>query len=111
MRERRNRRRPRPARQCPGGLGREALERMCFRNLLANPEERVFFKDLDSRFLLVSTGFLLEAANGRSLDEVIGKSDFDLFSDEHALAAYEDEQRIIQYRRGPGGQGRARDLP
>ncbi|MGP8208531.1 MAG: diguanylate cyclase domain-containing protein, partial [Acidimicrobiales bacterium] len=74
---------------------RHVLERMCFRNLLANAEERVFFKDLDSRFLLVSTGFLMEAANGRSLDEVIGKSDFDLFSDEHAIAAFEDEQRII----------------
>ncbi len=69
---------------------------MCFRNLLANPEERVFFKDLDSRFLLVSTGFLLEQANGRTLDEVIGKSDFDLFSDEHAVAAFEDERRIIR---------------
>jgi diguanylate cyclase (GGDEF)-like protein/PAS domain S-box-containing protein len=76
-------------------LDRHVLERMCFRNLLANPEERVFFKDIQSKFLLVSAGFLLEAAGGRSLDEVIGKSDFDLFSDEHAIAAFEDEQRII----------------
>jgi diguanylate cyclase (GGDEF)-like protein/PAS domain S-box-containing protein len=77
-------------------LDRHVLERMCFRNLLANPEERVFFKDLDSRFLLVSTGFLLEEANGRTLDEVVGRSDFDLFSDEHAVAAYEDERRVIR---------------
>ncbi len=74
---------------------RRALAQMCFRNLLANPEERVFFKDLDSRFLLASAGFLLDQAQGCSLDEVIGKSDFDLFSDEHAIAAYQDEQRII----------------
>ena len=74
---------------------RRALAQMCFRNLLANPQERVFFKDLDSRFLLVSAGFLLDQAQGCSLDEVIGKSDFDLFSDEHAIAAYQDEQRII----------------
>ncbi len=74
---------------------RRALDRMCFRNLLANPQERVFFKDLDSRFLLVSAGFLLDQAQGCSLDEVIGKSDFDLFSDEHAVAAYQDEQRVI----------------
>jgi diguanylate cyclase (GGDEF)-like protein/PAS domain S-box-containing protein len=78
------------------GWDDEALERMCVRNLLANPEERVFFKDLDSRFLLVSSGFLLKAANGRTLEEVVGKSDFDLFSDEHALAAYEDERQIIR---------------
>ena len=76
-------------------LDRHVLERMCIRNLLANPEERVFFKDLESRFLLVSAGFLLDQAHGCSLDDVIGKSDFDLFSDEHAIAAFEDEQRII----------------
>jgi diguanylate cyclase (GGDEF)-like protein/PAS domain S-box-containing protein len=73
-----------------------ALERMCMRNLLANPEERVFFKDLESRFLLVSTGWLLGQGHGCSLDDVIGKSDFDFFSDEHAMAAFEDEQRVIR---------------
>ena len=36
------------------------------RNLLANPEERVFFKDLESRFVLVSAGFLLDQAPGYS---------------------------------------------
>ena len=35
-------------------LSREELERICIRNLLGAREERVFFKDLDSRFLLVS---------------------------------------------------------
>ncbi|MGA3219490.1 MAG: diguanylate cyclase, partial [Acidimicrobiales bacterium] len=77
-------------------LDRHVLERMCMRNLMANPEERLYFKDLESRFLLVSAGFLLDQAQGYSLDEVIGKSDFDLFSDEHAVAAFEDEQRIIR---------------
>jgi diguanylate cyclase (GGDEF)-like protein len=65
------------------------------RNLLANPEERVFFKDRDSRFLLVSAGFLASLAHGRPLDEVIGKTDFDIFSRPHALAALEDEQRVM----------------
>ncbi len=72
------------------------LERMCMRNLMANPEERLYFKDLESRFLLVSAGFLLDQAQGYRLDQVIGKSDFDLFSDEHAVAAFEDEQLIIR---------------
>jgi PAS domain S-box-containing protein len=76
-------------------LDRQVLERMCFRNLLATPGERVFFKDLESRFLLVSDSFLLDQAHSCSMDDVIGKSDFDFFSDEHALAAFEDEQRII----------------
>ena len=66
------------------------------RNLLANPEERVFFKDRESRFLLVSAGFLPGIAQGRSLEEVIGKTDFDLFSRPHAAVAFEDEQRVLR---------------
>ena len=69
---------------------------MCMRNLLAYPEERVFFKDRDSRFLLVSVGFLASLAHGRPLDEVIGKTDFDIFSRTHAVAAFEDEKRVIE---------------
>ena len=65
------------------------------RNLLATREERVFFKDLQSRFLLVSDGWLDAFGGGRSLEDVIGKTDFDVFSSPHALSAYEDEQRII----------------
>jgi two-component system, sensor histidine kinase and response regulator len=75
---------------------REEIERLCMFNLLANPEERVFFKDLQSRFLLVSAGYLAALAHGRSLDEVIGKTDFDIFSRPHAVAAFEDEQRVIE---------------
>jgi diguanylate cyclase (GGDEF)-like protein/PAS domain S-box-containing protein len=71
------------------------LARTCFRNLLANPEERIFFKDLDSRFLAVSAGFLADQAHGRALGDVVGKTDFDFFSQDHAAAAFEDEQRII----------------
>jgi len=71
------------------------VERTCMRNLLANAEERVYFKDLFSRFLLVSTGWITAAAPGRALEELIGKTDFDIFSEEHAAAAFEDEQHII----------------
>jgi diguanylate cyclase (GGDEF)-like protein/PAS domain S-box-containing protein len=66
------------------------------RNLLASYEERVFFKDLRSRFILISAGFLFDQAPGWGLDDVVGKSDFDLFSDEHAVAAFEDEQTVIR---------------
>ncbi len=75
---------------------RAALERLVIRNLLATPGERVFFKDLESRFLLVSQGWLLDLGPGCGLDDVIGKSDFDFFSHEHAAAAFEDEQQIIR---------------
>jgi PAS domain S-box-containing protein len=71
------------------------MERVCMRNLLANREERVFFKDRESRFLLVSAGWLLSEGQGRSLDEVIGKTDFDIFSGARAAAAFDDERRVI----------------
>jgi diguanylate cyclase (GGDEF)-like protein/PAS domain S-box-containing protein len=77
-------------------LDRHDLERICMGNLMANPEERLYFKDLQSRFLLVSAGWLLFQGHACRVDDVIGKSDFDFFGDEHALAAFEDEQRIIR---------------
>ncbi len=72
------------------------IERTCMRNLLYSTEERVYFKDLQSRFLLVSAGWIAAIAPGRSVEEVIGKTDFDFFGEEHAAAAFEDEQRIIR---------------
>jgi diguanylate cyclase (GGDEF)-like protein/PAS domain S-box-containing protein len=74
----------------------QEIERVCVRNLLGALDERVFFKDLEGRFVLVSTGWLAAEGHGRSLEEVIGKTDFDIFSEPHAIAALEDEQRIIQ---------------
>ena len=66
------------------------------RNLLATSEERIFFKDRESRFLFVSAGWLIAVGKGASLDDVIGKTDFDIFSAPHATEAFEDEQRIIR---------------
>ncbi|MGP8065977.1 MAG: histidine kinase, partial [Acidimicrobiales bacterium] len=66
------------------------------RNLLDNPDERVYFKDLESRFLVVSRALIDAQAPGWSESEVIGKTDFDLFSEPHAIAAFEDEQHIIR---------------
>jgi PAS domain S-box-containing protein len=65
-------------------------------NLLANPEQRIFFKDREGRFLLVSAGWLAAEGLGRSSDEVIGKTDFDIFSRPHAVAALYDEQRVLE---------------
>jgi diguanylate cyclase (GGDEF)-like protein/PAS domain S-box-containing protein len=74
---------------------RKAIEQVCIRNLLATSQERLFFKDLEGRFLLVSAGFVDALDAGRSVDQVIGKSDFDLFSRPHAGEAFADEQNII----------------
>jgi diguanylate cyclase (GGDEF)-like protein/PAS domain S-box-containing protein len=66
-------------------------------NLLATPEVRLYFKDLESRFILVSAGSeATSSPSGHTVDEMIGKTDFDFYSYEHAAAAFNDEQEIIR---------------
>ena len=71
------------------------LELTCMRNLLSAAEERVYFKDKLSRFLMVSAGWIAAYAPGRPAADVIGKTDFDVFSGPHASAAFHDEQQVI----------------
>ena len=78
------------------GESRRELELSCMSNLLSTAEERVYFKDLMSRFLLVSAGWIAAYAPGRAAEELIGNTDFDVFSDQHASAAFDDEQQIIR---------------
>ena len=77
------------------GVSPEEIERLCMHNLISSTEERVFFKDADSRFLLVSAGWLAAEGHGRELSDVIGKTDFDVFSRPHAEAAFIDEQQVM----------------
>ena len=86
---------PPPGQQEEAEEARE-LRRTCMSNLLAATDERVYFKDRMSRFLFVSAGWIAACAPGRTADEVTGKTDFDVFSAQHAAAAFTDEQRIIQ---------------
>lgn len=78
------------------GRSREDLERMFIRALLECSDERIYFKDLESRFLLVSKGWIEGEAPGKTEEDVIGKTDFDFFSESHAADAFEDEKRIIK---------------
>ena len=72
------------------------LELTCMSNLLSATEERVYFKDMQSRFLLVNAGWIAAYAPGRAAEELIGKTDFSVFSDQHASAAFQDEQEVIR---------------
>ena len=85
-----------PASRSSNPFACEELERLCLHNLLAARQERLFFKDLEGRFLLVSDGWLQAEGQGRSLESVVGKTDFDIFSRPHAIAALEDEDRVIR---------------
>jgi hypothetical protein len=76
----------------PGSAATRELKLTCMANLLATTEERVYFKDLQSRFLFVSAGWIAAYAPGRSAAELTGKTDFDVFSHQHAADAFADEQ-------------------
>jgi PAS domain S-box-containing protein len=85
-----------PAQRRQESESQRELELTCMSNLLSAPAARVYFKDLQSRFLLVSAGWIAAYAPGRSAADLIGKTDFDVFSAEHASAASRDEQRVIE---------------
>jgi len=80
------------------------LKLICMGNLLSTTEERVYFKDLMSRFLFVSEGWIEAYAPGRTAAELAGKTDFDIFSGQHAAAAFADERRIIRTGEPISGQ-------
>jgi PAS domain S-box-containing protein len=75
--------------------GEEAVERLCIHNVVANTEERIFFKDRDSRFLLVSAALREVVGQQAGPASVIGKSDVDFASVEHAAGALADEGRVM----------------
>lgn len=73
----------------------ESLDASIVRVLLETIPDRIYFKDLQSRFVRNS------AAQARLLgvnspEECIGKTDFDFFDREHAERAFADEQAIIR---------------
>jgi PAS domain S-box-containing protein len=71
------------------------IEHLYMRTLLDNIPDNVYFKDRDSRFLMVSKTFTERFGNGR-VESILGKTDFDIFTEEHARPAFDGEQRIIR---------------
>ncbi|MEO7888011.1 PAS domain-containing protein [Polaromonas sp.] len=63
--------------------------------LLDNAPDHIYFKDAQSRFLKCSKAQALQFG-AASPAELVGKTDLDFFSEEHARPAYEDEQEILR---------------
>jgi PAS domain S-box-containing protein len=59
--------------------------------------DSIYFKDLDSRFIKANKATLIKMGLS-SFEELIGKTDFDIFRDEHAQFAKRDEEEIINNR-------------
>jgi PAS domain S-box-containing protein len=72
-----------------------ANERNVLRTLIDNLPDNIFIKDAESRFV---TGNLAHARllRAKTPDEIVGKTDFDIFPHELAASYYADEQAVIR---------------
>lgn len=68
---------------------------LCLEALLAHSQDNIYFKDLHSRFVLVSHS-MARWCNCSSPDDLIGRTDADFFASPHAEEALSDEQRLIR---------------
>ena len=70
-------------------------ERSLMDIFMGSVPDAVYFKDEQSRFIRCSDSMACLFGKN-SVAELIGKTDFDFFSEEHARPAFEDEQKIIR---------------
>ncbi len=70
-------------------------ERNLLRTLIDNLPDYVFVKDAQSRFITTNKAHLA-TLGAASLEEVVGKTDFDFFPKELAERYYADEQEVIR---------------
>ena len=77
-------------------LSEELLEeRNLIKSLMENTVDRIYFKDLDGRFIRASSsvaiGFGLKTPS-----ELAGRSDFDFFAESYARETRQDEQAVVR---------------
>src|ERR1041384_6963742 len=72
-----------------------AREQYLLNTLLDNSPDYIYFKDTESRFLKTSKAHA-KAFGLEDPAQVVDKSDFDFFTEDHARPAYQDEQEIIR---------------
>ncbi len=63
--------------------------------LMDHITDSIYFKDLKSRFIRINKS-CAEKFKMNGPEEAVGKTDFDIFSKEHAQQAFKDEQNIIK---------------
>jgi len=65
-----------------------------YRNLVDNLPQRIFFKDRQSVYVSCNSRFASDA--GLAPDEIVGKTDFDLYSERYARQYRLDDDRIMR---------------
>lgn len=92
-----------------------ANERVILRTLIDNLPDNIFVKDVESRIIIsnIAHAHLLRA---KTPDDIVGKTDFDIFPRELAASYYKDEQAVMRSGRSllnreertidPGGKTR-----
>src|SRR5271156_3425315 len=78
--------------------------------LMNTTPDRIYFKDRESRFLLVNKA-MREFHRFTEDSQILGKTDFDLFRIEHAKDAYNDEQHVLQTGEPIVGKVERENLP
>ena len=71
-------------------------EHFMFQGLLDTIPDLIYFKDRKSRFIRISKAMEHRFKYRNKIDNVLGKTDFDMYSEEHARQAYNDEQNIME---------------
>lgn len=70
-------------------------EEILFNMLMNHISEDIYFKDLNCKIVRINKA-LANRYGFKNPEEAIGLSDADFYSEEHALQAYNDEQKIIE---------------
>jgi diguanylate cyclase (GGDEF)-like protein/PAS domain S-box-containing protein len=76
-------------------MNKHEIQDMLVKAIMDNIPDAIYLKDLKSRFLAVNKYFV-EKHGFNSPEDIMGKTDFNLFSEEHARQAFKDEQNIIK---------------
>jgi PAS domain S-box-containing protein len=72
-----------------------AKEQYLLQTLMDTTPDHIFFKDRESRFIKISKSQIRKFGL-RDESEILGKTDFDFFAEDHARQAYDDEQAIMK---------------
>ncbi len=84
-----------PTGQPRSGDSIEPMDSAILRALMDNIPDRIYFKDLESRFVRNNLAHA-RSLGAASPDDCVGRIDFDFFSREHAERALADEREIIR---------------